>query len=164
MFTSFRISIHDLESPTEAFLTNALVNILNSINIDVSGAVCDPDAADQRVFKIKLFQYINYMYRKLNKKKFLYFDLINPSKIHFQRLLQTFYNQTIISAPKKTLNLLQTLLNYVLYYNMVKDEVVCSTKPPMAKLRELTDMKQKYVKDNEQNKILTKEVTQDNEP
>lgn len=87
MFTSFKISSHDLDSPTEAFITNALVNILNSINVAI-GPRTDLDPESQRVAKIKLFQYVNYMYRTLNKKKFLFFDLINPSKYYNAMILQ----------------------------------------------------------------------------
>lgn len=71
----------------------------------------------------------------------------------------SFYIQLIVFLdPKKTLNLLQTLLNYVLYYNMVKDEVVGATKTSMIKFREMTEKKQQCIKDNEHNKNMTKQV------
>lgn len=65
-------------------------------------------------------------------------------------------NSTIIQllpAPKKTLNLLQTLLNYVLYFNMVEEETVTDTTTMLQRQREMLDKKAHLHKEREKNKI-----------
>lgn len=65
-----------------------------------------PEEEIQRRSKLKLCNCVNELYKLSDKNySFFYLDLIEPSK-------------------KKTLHLLQNLLNYVLYYDMVKEEVV----------------------------------------
>lgn len=62
-------------------------------------------------------------------------------------------NPDILSAPKKTLNLLQTLLNYVLYYDMVEGETATDTEEMINKNRELVSKKSHLQRMCEVNKI-----------
>lgn len=142
-FTSLKIHQNDLANPCESFLINALLNILKAIHIDVNIPTYELSSGDPDLVqagKLKLFQYVHYMYKTLTKKKFFYFDLISPT-------------------PKKTSNLLQTLLNYVLYYNMVKDDLVSNTKMLLNKYNQLNGKKAQFLKENENNKIINADVS-----
>lgn len=86
VFPGAKIHDSELVNPTEAFLTNALINLLRSISININNTEFDPGSNDQETIrknKISLFQYVNDMYRFLHNKKFHFFDLVHPSKFYF---------------------------------------------------------------------------------
>lgn len=156
MFPSSKIHPNDLVNPTETFLTNALVKMIRAISIDVDSSEFDAGSSDPdsvRRAKVTLFQYVNDLYRRLHNKKFHYFDLIHPSKSRFYLLLFEILTISPFSAPKKTLNLTQTLLNYVLYHLMVDDEVTNEVTTLINKRKELMAQKQRMLAEREKNKL-----------
>lgn len=122
-FPRAKVSQNEISNPTEAFLIKCLVNLFRSISIDVDFADFDPGSTDQDTLKknkLHLFQYVNDMYRSLHNKKFLYFDLIHPSKCpiqqfalrHFPLTAYNYFSSEEDSEPAQQFTKLRALLSY----------------------------------------------------
>lgn len=81
------------------------------------------------------------------------FSIQNPNPNLLNRII-------LLLAPKKTLNLLQTLLNYVLYYTMVEDETATDTEAMINRHAELRDRKAQLHREHEKNTIQVQQCQQ----
>lgn len=82
---------------------------------------------------------------------------VNLKLLALINLRYSLNNFRSLLAPKKTLNLLHTLLNYVLYYQMVEEEVTLETQEIIQRRRELVAKKNKMVSEREKNKVQVQE-------
>ncbi|XP_055689707.1 uncharacterized protein LOC129793604 [Lutzomyia longipalpis] len=133
-----RISEQQLLSPNELFLMDCLTNIFAKINKAVPINLKAKDEELCRLAKLDMCADVNSLYKLSDKKnEFFYFDLIEPS-------------------PKRTLHLQQNLLNYVLYYDMVKDKVFMKSKESGHHMEELTTRRQDLQTRIEKKKIINR--------
>ncbi|GAB0098262.1 hypothetical protein DMENIID0001_139770 [Sergentomyia squamirostris] len=114
-----KISEEQLRLPSEEFMTNCLTSILMKINRKLPDGLYSKDEQVQLKSKLKLCHTVSALYKLSNEKNgFYYTDLIEPT-------------------PKRALHLLQNLLNYVLYYEMIYDEMQSACKEKFDELNSL---------------------------
>ncbi|XP_059609217.1 puff II/9-1 protein-like [Phlebotomus argentipes] len=117
------INERQLLAPTEEFLITCCGNILNRVNLKVPQNLASEDKELQKKARLKLCHMVDNLYKLSEKKNgFFYLDLLEPS-------------------PKRTLHLLQNLLNYVLFYEMMKEEMMSKCKDKFARYEELKTRK-----------------------
>ncbi|XP_053685567.1 uncharacterized protein LOC128735103 [Sabethes cyaneus] len=121
----YKIKASELEHPTEAFVFRSIVSFLKMLKYDVTefeNMYTEPKEVLLSK-RTNLVAHINYFYQLClvsKQSQFFYVDLIKPS-------------------PKKTVHVLNILLNYLFYVNMVKDDTVQRANNCVAKYHELMD-------------------------
>ncbi|XP_055906010.1 uncharacterized protein LOC129941413 [Eupeodes corollae] len=140
---SFKIKETDLAKPTETFVFNALINYLKMFNFDTTPMIqmkqCE-NATEKRAFLVRFCNYIDHIYKISDKSHcFLIYDLKHPS-------------------PKKTVHMLNHLLNYFFYYNMFKESVVPLANGKIRQRQKLIDEIKKYKFEHEQIAIRAKNI------
>ncbi|XP_055851127.1 uncharacterized protein LOC129915549 [Episyrphus balteatus] len=140
---SFKIKEVDLAKPTETFVFNALINYLQMFNFDTSPMIQfknSENATEKRAFLVRFCNYIDHIYKISDKSHcFFYYDLKHPS-------------------PKKTVHMLNHLLNYFFYYNMFKESIVPLASAKIRQRQNLIDEIQKYKFEHEQIAIRAKNI------
>lgn len=97
---------------------------------------------------------------------FYYFDLIQPRKYTLFAfvLFPTFvYEHNLIFSysflePRKTLHVLTTLLNFFVYYKMVKKDVVDLANSKIKEYENIMETKSKFQCENEKAKLRAESV------
>ncbi|XP_055372227.1 putative leucine-rich repeat-containing protein DDB_G0290503 [Condylostylus longicornis] len=131
-----KIKESDLRIPNETILTNILLHYLEQFGFAINLLRERQSSENHSVrhnFKVNLCSYINHLYKLGNEtsQPFTYFDLVNPT-------------------PKKTYHVLKYLLNYLLFFNMMKVDVIDPT------INKINEYKEIY------NKIQTKKLEEKN--
>ncbi|XP_055535873.1 filamin A-interacting protein 1-like [Wyeomyia smithii] len=141
-----KIKASELEHPTESFVFRNIVSFLKMLKYDVTefeNMYTEPK--DVLLLKrTNLVAHINYFYQLClvsKQSQFFYVDLIKPS-------------------PKKTIHVLNILLNYLLYVNMVKDDAVERATHCTARYYELTDKMNQQRCEIENHKIKLSNIEQ----
>lgn len=140
---SFKIKEADLAKPTETFVFNALINYLKMFNFDTTPMIQlknSENINERRSFLVRFCNYIDHIYKISDKSHcFLYYDLKHPS-------------------PKKTVHMLNHLLNYFFYFNMFKESVVPLAHAKIRERQNLIDTIQKYKFEHVQNQIRAQNI------
>lgn len=131
---NFKLDEQNLRQPSFALFYAALESLLQSLNYDIDRLKSEFTSNDaERLYYIKFCAYIDSVYQLAgSNNKFYYFDLVNPGEILFWNFASFFYFLNVRidancfplhAVPKKCFHVLKTLLNYLIYYEMVKKEV-----------------------------------------
>lgn len=141
-----KIKASELEHPTESFVFRNIISFLKMMKYDVTeyeNMYSEPK--DILLLKrTNLISHINYFYQPClvsKQSQFFYVDLIKPS-------------------PKKTIHVLNILLNYLFYVNMVRDDTVERATNCTAKYHELTDKMNQQRCEMESHKIKMSNIEQ----
>lgn len=141
-----KIKVAELVHPTETFVFRCVLSIFRMLKYDMQEFEnMYNESKDSTIRKRTLLvAHINHFYQLClgsNKSTFLYVDLIKPS-------------------PKKTVHVLNILLNYLFYVNMVRDDTVERANSCTAKYHELSaKMNQKH-REIENHKIKLSNIEQ----
>lgn len=140
---SFKIKESDLAKPTETFVFNALINYLKMFNFDTTPMIQmknSENITERRSFLIQFCNYIDHIYKISDKSHcFVYYDLKHPS-------------------PKKTVHMLNHLLNYFFYFNMFKESIVPVANAKIRERQNLIDDINKYRFEYQQNQIRAQNI------
>lgn len=108
----FKISESDLTNPTETFVVRALLVLLDNLNIQDTFSILmgSEDKLQAQVAKATFVKFIDRLYKISDPKaSFVYGDMAFPQ-------------------PARTMRVLKYLLNYLFYYNSMRDEVLNRVK------------------------------------
>ncbi|XP_058833115.1 rho-associated protein kinase 1-like [Topomyia yanbarensis] len=141
-----KIGAVELEHPTESFVFRNFISFLKMMKYDVMEfeSMYNEPKDVLLLKRASLVAYINHFYQLcLGSKQstFFYVDLIKPS-------------------PKKTIHVLNILLNYLFYVNMVRDDTVERATSCTAKYQELTAKMNQQQCELENHKIKVNTIEQ----
>lgn len=131
-----KIKVSELEHPTESFVFRCLLSFFRMMKYDMQEFESMYNESKDSTFqkRTQLVAHINHFYQLCVGSKqhtFFYVDLIKPS-------------------PKKTIHVLNHLLNYLFYVNMVRDDTIERATACTAKYQELSvrmNQKQREIED-----------------
>ncbi|EAT34289.1 AAEL013453-PA [Aedes aegypti] len=141
-----KIKPADLEHPTESFMCRSLVSFFRMMKYDVSEfdhMYNEPKESTIRK-RVQIVANTNHFYQLCmgsKQRNFLYVDLIKPS-------------------PKKTIHVLNILLNYLFYINMVRDETIEKATQCTARYHELEANINQQKREMENHKIKINNIEQ----
>lgn len=125
-----------------------------------------PNTMNNLRFRIKFCAYINEQYKISNKSNnFLYYDLIRPGEysavVHHMviYILQFHFLCASFVGSNKTIHLLKSLLNFYMYYAMVRKEVVESAQQTIAKYHATVKHNNDVIVKNENDKTKKANVS-----
>lgn len=141
-----KIKLADLEHPTESFMCRCLVSFFRMMKYDVSefDQMYNESKESTMRKRVAIVANTNHFYQLCmgsKQRNFLYVDLIKPS-------------------PKKTVHVLNILLNYLFYINMVRDQTVEKATQCTAKYHELEININQQKREIENHKIKINNVEQ----
>ncbi|XP_058459651.1 golgin subfamily A member 4-like [Malaya genurostris] len=141
-----KIKASELEHPTESFVFRNFISFLKMMKYNVTEFENMYNESKDSVFlkRTSLVAYINHYYQLClgsKQSNFFYVDLIKPS-------------------PKKTMHVLNILLNYLFYVNMVRDDTVERATSCTAKFQELTAKMNQQQCELENHKIKVNNIEQ----
>lgn len=160
---AFKISENDLKQPTFEFVYKALNALLRALNVNVEYMREDlPENDSERIFYIRFCKYVNRLYKLCDKSfNFYFMDLISPSKYHTTvNAMNIFHSILLLSfpAPKKSCHVLKMLLNYLIFYEMTKKEVIEKANEHLTKYNEALRIKNDLETKIEKNKKRAQKV------
>uniref|UniRef100_A0A1L8DD18 Kinetochore protein Nuf2 n=1 Tax=Nyssomyia neivai TaxID=330878 RepID=A0A1L8DD18_9DIPT len=133
-----KITEKQLLVPNEEFVLNCITSIFTKLNYSVPLNLKSTDEELARFAKFNLCDCVNQLYGLTDaKNEIFYLDLIEPS-------------------PKRTVHLLQNLLNFALYHDMVKEEKLPKLKELGQRLEIKRTRKQQLQMKIEEKKIKGK--------
>lgn len=141
-----KIKPEQLEHPTESFMCRCLVSFFRMMKYDVSDfdhMHNEPKEATIRK-RTQLVANTNHFYQLClgsKQRNFLYVDLVKPT-------------------PKKTIHVLNILLNYLFYINMVRDQTIEKATLCTAKYHELEANINQQKRELENRKIKSTNIEQ----
>ncbi|XP_055627701.1 uncharacterized protein LOC129769444 [Toxorhynchites rutilus septentrionalis] len=135
----YKIKAADLEHPTESFVFRCIISFLKMLKYNVTEFenMYNEPKEGLMLKRKQLAAHINHSYQLCLGSKsssFFYVDLIKPS-------------------PKKTIHVLNILLNYLFYVNMVRDETVERATRCTEKYQELSAKLNQQQREMETHKI-----------
>ncbi|XP_067622742.1 tropomyosin isoform X2 [Eurosta solidaginis] len=130
LFADCKMVESDLKNPTEAWLTNVLINYLRMFGYRIVNTSNEDCIRENRLFLIELVRCIDHIYKITDKTfTFTFYDLLRPT-------------------PKKTSHMLGILLNYLYYLNLFKTEVFKMASDRLKERQELGAEVKYTVEDN----------------